>query len=108
MADSQNENAILVWMGLGAGAGLVLLGKMKFAGVVPHDDPLKSAVIIGVGGGAVVLFGKIGEHLHTEVAREKISWATYWTTVFGIAVAAFTLLGITGVDDLFALFRKAG
>ncbi|MEV8629219.1 hypothetical protein [Streptomyces sp. NBC_01268] len=105
---SNRDNQQLVWFIFGLATGFVLLAKMHAARAMPHEEPLKSVVIAGAMLGGGLLFGAIGGHLHDEVAQEKISRATYWTTVFGIAVASFTLLGITGVDDLFALFDKAG
>ncbi|MEU3077266.1 hypothetical protein [Streptomyces laurentii] len=95
----------MAWFFFGMAAGFVLLAKMRRA--VPHEQPMKFVVVVGTMAAAGLLFGAIGTHLHDEVAQEKISRATYWSTVFGIAVASFTLLGITGLDDLLALFDKA-
>ncbi|GHI26226.1 hypothetical protein [Streptomyces hydrogenans] len=97
---------ILTWTIFGAAASLVLLAKMNAAGVMPLEEPMRGVTLAGLLAGGAILFGLIGSHLEGEVIREKISRATYWTTVFGIAVASFTLLGITGVDDLLALFNK--
>ncbi|MFJ8856766.1 hypothetical protein [Streptomyces sp. NPDC102437] len=106
MADKENQ--IIVWFLVGSGAGFVLMLKLYYAGALPHDKDIRMLVALGGTFAVGFLFGVIGEHLHDEVAQQKISRATYWTTVFGIAVASFTLLGITGVDDLAALFRRAG
>ncbi|MER7596294.1 hypothetical protein [Streptomyces hydrogenans] len=104
MSNNQ-ENAEIAWLLFGVAAGFVLAAKIHAAGALPVEEPMRGVVIIGSLAGGGALFGVIGSHLQDEVAREKISRATYWTTVFGIAVASFTLLGITGVDDLLALIR---
>ncbi|MGW2110401.1 hypothetical protein [Streptomyces sp. NPDC001948] len=60
---------------------------------------------------AILLFGPpfalgaVGQKLRNEVDREKITWATYWTTTVSTFVAVLTLVGITNVDDLFSVLN---
>jgi hypothetical protein len=93
------------WFLVGFLVGFVLAAKYaKFEGYA-YDETIsgKPAIIFGI-----MLFGPpfglgvVGQQLRNEVDREKITWATYWTTTVTILVAAFTLLGITDVDDLFS------
>lgn len=56
--------------------------------------------------GLALMFGPglmlfmLAAQLYEEVLSKKITWAAYWSTMFGIAVAALALAGITSFDEI--------
>ncbi|MEU9065079.1 hypothetical protein AB0D13_41225 [Streptomyces sp. NPDC048430] len=102
------ENALIAWLCAGVVAGLALVGKVHATGALPDDGPFRIVAMGALMVGPLLLFLAIGDQLIREVIQGKISRATYWTTVFGLAVSSFALLGIAGVDDLIAVFDKQG
>ncbi|GGJ63808.1 hypothetical protein GCM10010121_088080 [Streptomyces brasiliensis] len=97
----------VVWVALGFAVWVILVAKfLKSQGISRTED-------LGKGGGLLMLismgaatycFSAIGSQLGREVERGKITWATYWTTLIGIAVATFAFLGVTGIDDFLKLW----
>lgn len=99
---------VVIWCLLGLVTGTALMVTfLRSAGYargegVPTDVGVVGLVLLF---GTMLLFTVIGYQLWKEVARERITVARYWTTFFGIAVAVFTLLGLSGVDELLVLWR---
>ena len=110
MANENDENdnpdpgfGFIVWLVLGMFAGGFLSWQYQIAVGADSVESMPdsqwmtwTAVLLA----PFALFWAIGLQLGREARREKITWATYWTTTFSVAVAVFTLLGITGIDDL--------
>lgn len=95
---------ITPWLVLGLIAGGFLMQKYSIAiGIErPDEGPLDQELVrVFMLLGPFAMFTWIGYQLSQEARREKITWATYWTTTFGIATATFTLLGIAGIGDIF-------
>ncbi|MFD4341817.1 hypothetical protein ACFWPP_32115 [Streptomyces anulatus] len=48
-----------------------------------------------------LIYGEIGSQIGKEARKGRISWATHWVTLFSIATATFTLLGMAGIEDIY-------
>ncbi|MFB7899234.1 hypothetical protein ACFC1B_23210 [Streptomyces xiamenensis] len=101
---------LIIWAALGFTVGIVLSVNYAQALGFDADDKLPAMQVFIVAAlllGPLAGFLMIGTQLRQEVERGKITWATYWTTVFGISATVLALLGITGVDDLFEVWEIA-
>ncbi|MET7492669.1 hypothetical protein [Streptomyces sp900116325] len=97
----------VVWAAAGLFAGGSLSQKYaESLGYTAHENlptgPVVFVVILLLG--PMVIAGFISMQLRGEVKRGKSNWATYWSTTVAVLLAALAFVGITGVDDIFALF----
>jgi len=102
-----SESLDVMWAVPGGAAGLAAFVKI-LNGTNLRETPLlmEAGAFGGLTAGGGALFWHISERLREEVRRGVISYATYWTTMFGITVAVFALLGVTSIDGLLALRRE--
>ncbi|MFF2778910.1 hypothetical protein ACFVU3_28935 [Streptomyces sp. NPDC058052] len=109
--DRQDGGWDALWAVLGGLAGFILMMKYAEAAGVLNTGPAPAKeTIIGL---ALLLapaavFGAAGGRIRDEVAKERTTWATYWTTTVTVFVAVFALLGITTIDDLTEMLDRWG
>ncbi|MEV6976262.1 hypothetical protein [Kitasatospora sp. NPDC093806] len=100
-------DAAIIWYILGLFAGLFLMGKISVSRGL-SGKPMStttSLLVVALFLAPMFLLGSISKHLSSEASKGNISWATYWTTMFGITISMLALLGITGIDDVIELFK---
>ncbi|MFF8248397.1 hypothetical protein [Streptomyces griseus] len=100
---------IVVWLAVGVSVGMALsLKYVESIGFGP-DDTLpwgKGIVMLLCMAGPPALSFMIGDKLHTEISKGKITWSAYWVTLCTLAVPAFSFVGISDVEDLFQLWER--
>ncbi|MGQ4487075.1 hypothetical protein LRE75_20710 [Streptomyces sp. 372A] len=99
---------LLVWLIVGVTVGAALsLKYVQSIGYGPEDTLpwSKGVVMLLCFAGPPTLSFFIGDKLHTEIRRGKTTWSTYWVTLSTLAVAAFTFVGISDVEDLFQVWE---
>nr|WP_152992482.1 hypothetical protein [Nonomuraea pusilla] len=116
--DSENshepsEHLDSIWGFLGLAAGLATFMKLAHAFGFDGDDEVPSGSLIPVTVlglaltlGPMIIAHSISERLRSEVKRGKISYATYWTTLIGVAGAVFSLLGIANIDEYVQVWKN--
>ncbi|MGN3953506.1 hypothetical protein ACGV4K_00080 [Streptomyces sp. WAC8370] len=87
--------------------GVLAFKVLSAMGVREGDDmsPTEIVIMLALGLGPFWIIATAAEHLRKDVATGKITFATYWTTIGGICVAALALVGVTSIDDLVGLVR---
>ncbi|MYS34246.1 hypothetical protein GT025_08900 [Streptomyces sp. SID4920] len=96
----------LVWAVMSLLVGGVLAFKVLSAMGVregEHLSPKELLIMLVLGLVPFWTIATAAEHLRKDVGTGKITFATYWTTIGGICVAALALVGVTSIDDLVGL-----
>ncbi len=103
-SDNLGDILTLLWGGVGFIAGFALSLTYARSRGYDRDDTLplipEGIIAISLLFGPAFMMGWIADQLRQEVLSNKSTWATYWSTMFGIAVAALALAGITSFDEI--------
>lgn len=104
-----HERLVTLWCVLGLLLGLALSATVLASSGHNLDDELTSGQVVLVVVtmfGPIPLFGALGSQLSKEVIRGKTSWATYWSSLFGIVATALAIIGVAGFGDLVAMMSS--